>query len=425
MDFNSLTTTLHNFLGAFNGGYALLLPSVRWLTGSLLVIELILIGLFWAISGGERLGAVIKKLLFILFWLMVISYFDVWSKVFRDSLIDAGLIAGGQGGNRGLLLDPSRIAGYGLDATMALTNRMEQIHSWQVLDSIILGLSYIMIMLAFLVIAVQVFITQIEFYIVMVLSSILLPWGLLKPTKFIAEKAIGSVVSSSVKLMVLSFIIAIADNVLSNIVYTGSILNFNEIWSVLLTVGTIAFLAWSAPGMAAGMISGSPSLTAGTLAQNTVASAMAGGIAAQGMVEATRSAAKGAGGTAAVGARAVGAYNVGSTMASTAGEAGKLGAALGGIKTAGASLVQSTVGKMSTSVKEAGGRNVSRGMRAGYSASGGTQSEGMKGAQAKDEAAASGGHGSSKDNWSNTIGKAMHATPHEARPSGGGSGPKL
>ena len=423
MEFNTLTTTLHNFLGAFNGGYALLLPSVRWLTGTLLVVELILIGLFWAISGGERLGSVIKKLLFILFWLMVINYFDVWSKVFRDSLIDAGMIAGGQAGNPGLLLDPSRIAGYGLDATSVLADRMKKIHAWQVLDAIILGLSYMMIMLAFLVIAIQVFITQIEFYLVMVLSSILLPWGLLKPTKFIAEKAIGSVVSSSVKLMVLSFIIAVADGVLSNIAYTGTILNFNEIWSVLLTVGTIAFLAWSAPGMAAGMISGSPSLTAGTLAQNTVASGMAGGMAAAGMVGATRAAAKGVGGTAAAGARTVGAYNAGSTMASASG-AGKLGAALGGVKTAGASLVQSTVGKMAGSVQEAGRRNVNKGMRAGYSASGGTQSAGMKGAQARDEAAASGGHGR-KGNWSNTLGKAMHATPHEARPSGGGSSPKL
>ena len=423
MEFNTLTTTLNNFLMAFSGGYALLLPSVRWLTGTLLVIELILIGLFWAISGGERLGAVIKKLLFILFWLMVISYFDVWSKAFRDSLIDAGLIAGGQAGNRGFLLDPSRIAGYGLDATMVLADRMRKIHAWQVLDAIILGLSYIMIMLAFLVIAIQVFITQIEFYLVMVLSSILLPWGLLKPTKFIAEKAIGSVVSASVKLMVLSFIIAVADGVLSNIAYTGTILNFNEIWSVLLTVGTIAFLAWSAPGMAAGMISGSPSLTAGTLAQNTAASVMAGSIAAQGMVSATRAASKGVGGVAAAGARGVGAYQAGSNMAS-AGGAGKLGAALGGVKTASASLVRSTVGKMANSVQEAGKRNVSRGMRAGYSASGGTLSEGMKGAQAKDEAAASGGHGR-KGNWSNTIGKAMHATPHEARPSGGGSSPKL
>ncbi len=175
--------------------------------------------------------------------------------------------------------------------------------------------------------------------------------------------------------------------------------------------------------MAAGMISGSPSLTAGTLAQNTAASVMAGSIAAQGMVRATRAASKGVGGVAAAGARGVGAYQAGSNMAS-AGGAGKLGAALGGVKTAGASLVQSTVGKKANSVQEAGRRNVSRGMRAGYSASGGTLSEGMKGAQARDEAAASGGHGR-KGNWSNTIGKAMHATPHEARPSGGGSSPKL
>ncbi|MCB2181350.1 MAG: P-type conjugative transfer protein TrbL [Desulfobulbaceae bacterium] len=423
MDFNSLTTTLTNFINAFNGGYSLLLPSVRWLTGTLLAIELSLIGIYWAVSGGERLIAVIKKLLFILFWVMLVGYFDVWAKTFVKSLINAGLIAGGQSGNYNLLLDPSRIAGYGLDATMPLVDKLQGI-SFDVVDAIIVGFAYMLIMLAFLVIAIQVVLCQLEYYLVLVLASILLPWGLLKPTKFIAEKAIGAIISAGVKLMVLSFIIAVADNVLSNIQFASNTIEFNELWAVFLTTGTIAFLAWSAPGMAAGLVSGSPSLTAGTAAQNMAATTVAGAAATQAIVSATRAAARGGSTVGALGAQTVGAYQMGSSMASTFDGAGKGGAAIAGMKTASNSLIRSCLGPSFNSVSGAANRNMNIGMRTGYSASGGTLSPGMKNAQSKDIATGT-GKGRSAENWSHIAGKMMHATPHEARPSGGSSGPKL
>lgn len=419
MDFNTLTTTLTNFKAAFTAGYALLAPSVNYLIYTLLGIELVLIGCFWALNGGEKLGAVIKQILFILFWLMLIANFQDWAQAFVNSLINAGLIAGGKGGQYALLLDPSRIAGYGLDATIPLVNKLNGIR-FDIVDAIVIGLAYILIMLAFLIIAIQVVLTQLEFYLILTLSSILLPWGLLKPTKFIAEKAIGAIISAGIKLMVLSFIIAIADNVLSNIAFAGADIQFNELWSVFLTAATIAFLAWNAPGMAAGLISGSPSLSAGVMAQNMVAGAMVAGMGAQTISGGMKAAASGAGKATAGGIQMASAGKMGADLQKMAG-GGKAAQLATGIKTAGTSLVQSTLGKATNSIKGAVNSNVQKGAQAGWKASGGNETPSMKNTNQQN---ASGG-GSKTGGAAGMMAKAHHATPREASPSGGSIKPNL
>src|ERR1700690_2505364 len=94
------------------------------------------------------------------------------------------------------------------------------------------------------------------------------PWGLLPQTKFLAEKAIGAVVSAGIKLMTLAFIIAVTSPVLASIHFSGPEIKLNELWSVLLTTGAIAFLTWHAPSLTAGLLAGSPSLSAAGVAQN-------------------------------------------------------------------------------------------------------------------------------------------------------------
>ena len=76
--------------------------------------------------------------------------------------------------------------------------------SWYSLGSLFMyGWAYIFTILAFFMLAIQVFITYLEFYLVAALSLILVPFGVFKHTAFIAERAFGSVVSFGVKLMVL------------------------------------------------------------------------------------------------------------------------------------------------------------------------------------------------------------------------------
>jgi type IV secretion system protein TrbL len=265
MEFNTLTTTLTNFVGVFQGGYSRLQPIINGVLAALAGIDIVLIGFWWALGGGERLTEVMKKILFLGFWLWFTKAFQSNAKVFVDSLINAGLTAGGQAGGYNLLLDPSRIAGYGLSATEQLAKALDDISITDFGDMIIFGVSYLLIMASFLAMAIQVFLAVLEYYLITAVAGVLVPWGLLPQTRFLSEKAIGAVVSAGIKLMVLAFIVAVTNPVLASIHFSGPEIKLNELWSVLLTTGAIAFLSWHAPSLAAGLLAGSPSLGAGAV----------------------------------------------------------------------------------------------------------------------------------------------------------------
>jgi len=294
MEFNTLTTTLTNFVGVFQGGYSRLQPIVNGLLVALAGIDIVLIGCWWALGGGERLTEVMKKILFLGFWLWFTKSFQSNAKAFVDSLINAGLTAGGQAGGYNLILDPSRIAAYGLTATEQLAKALDDISVTDFGDMIIFGVSYLLIMAAFLTMAIQAFLAVLEYYLITAVAGVLVPWALLPQTKFLAEKAIGAVVSAGIKLMVLAFIIAVANPVLASIHFSGPEIKLNELWSVLLTTGAIAFLSWHAPSLTAGLLAGSPALGAGVVAQNLTSSVMLAAGAAGGMVAVTRAAVSGA-----------------------------------------------------------------------------------------------------------------------------------
>src|SRR5258708_14697023 len=171
-------------------------------------------------------------------------------------------------------------------------------------DLIVFGFGYLAILACFLIMAIQVFLAVLEYYLFAALAGIFLPFGILAPTKFLAEKAIGAVVSAAVKLMVLGLVTSIIDPVLSSIRFAGPEVTFNELWSVFLTVCALMFLCWKAPSLAASLLGGSPHLGADHALQAASApvaaaltpGSMVGGAAAA--VSATRAAAampKGAG----------------------------------------------------------------------------------------------------------------------------------
>lgn len=114
----------------------------------------------------------------------------------------------------------------------------------------------------------------------MFISLILVPFGINKHTAFLSEKAIGAIFSISIKMMVLQFILCLAVPMMQN---WGTMLTGKEdpatLLYVLLGCAAMAFLTWQAPGLAASLLSGSPSLTAGNAigAASGVASMAAGG----------------------------------------------------------------------------------------------------------------------------------------------------
>src|SRR4029077_7511898 len=73
MQFNTLTLTLQNFIGAFSGGYARLQGAAGSLLGILVGIEVVLLGLWSALSGGENVVGIFKKILHIGAWVWLVQ----------------------------------------------------------------------------------------------------------------------------------------------------------------------------------------------------------------------------------------------------------------------------------------------------------------------------------------------------------------
>jgi type IV secretion system protein TrbL len=365
MTFNTLTLTLQNFIAAFSGGYGRLQGAASSLLAILVGIEVVLLGLWTALGGGDNVVGIFKKILHIGVWVWVVQAYPALCKAFVESLVQAGLLAGG-GGDVSLLMDPSRLAGYGLDATHALTQKLGDLGMTDLSDLLVFGFGYLAILACFLIMAINVFLAVLEYYLFAALVGIFLPFGLLSPTKFLAEKAVGAVVSAAVKLMVLAFVTAVIDPVLSNIRFAGPEITFNELWSVFLTVCALMFFCWKAPHLAASLLGGSPHLGAGDLLQaasTPVAAGMAlgaiGGRAASG-VSATRAAASaGQGGTSAATSlsSAASSLGFGSRPAERAGGSGNPSgpAAPSSASNASASLVQSAMGKTANGPAPASG----------------------------------------------------------------------
>jgi|HubBroStandDraft_2_1064218.scaffolds.fasta_scaffold94060_2 type IV secretion system protein TrbL len=276
MQFNTLTLTLQNFITALSGGYSRIQGSATSLLSLLIGIEVVLLGLWTALGGGENVVGIFKRILHIGAWVWIVQSYPTLCKDLVDSLVKAGLLAGGGSGDVSLLMDPSRLAGYGLDATAPLTQKLADLGMTDLSNLIVFGFGYLAILACFLIMAINVFLAVLEYYVFAALAGIFLPFGLLAPTKFLAEKAIGAVVSAAVKLMVLGLVTAIIEPVLSSIHFAGPEITLNELWSVFLTVCALMFLCWKAPSLAGSLLGGSPHLGVDHLLQAASAPIAAG-----------------------------------------------------------------------------------------------------------------------------------------------------
>jgi type IV secretion system protein TrbL len=281
-----LTALLTRFLGQFQLGFGRLLPAATWLLQTLALIEIILVALWWALQRQDVLASLLQRVLRVGFFVYLVTTFPTIIGAIVDSFVFAGLAAGGNTLRYREFVDPSQVAAFGLTATMPI---FEHLQHYSILgqlanpvDSVVTGLAGLIILLAFFLIAIQIFLTYLKFYLAAVVGFFLVPFGVNRHTAFIAERVFAMVLAFGVKLMVLAFIASAAMPVLFalNVPPDPSL---NQIFTLLLASLAIAFLAWHAPAVAAGLMAGSPSLTAGTAA----GSALAGGLALAGATRAT------------------------------------------------------------------------------------------------------------------------------------------
>jgi type IV secretion system protein TrbL len=347
------TGVIDGFLGVFtqyiDSGFGLVQGDVRWLAGALIGIDITLAGLFWAISPDEDvLARLIKKTLYIGVFAFIIGNFNNLAAVIFNSFAGLGLEAGGGTLTQAQLLQPGRLAQVGIDAGKPILDSISSLVGFiaifeNFVQILILLMAWLIVILSFFLMAIQLFVSLIEFKLTTLAGFVLVPFGLFGRTAFLAEKVLGNVVSSGVKILVLAVIVGIGSTIFSQ--FTSGFNNpptISDALTLILAALSLLGLSIFGPGIANGLIAGGPQLGAGAAFGTGVAAAgigVAGTALGAGSLRAAGGALAGtARRTASVAGGATAAYRAGG-LAGVA-EAGAAGA-MSPLRRAASSLAES------------------------------------------------------------------------------------
>ena len=355
------TGIIDRFLGVFtqyiDSGFGLVQGDVRWLAGVLIAIDITLAGLFWAMAPDEDvLARLIKKTLYIGVFAFIIGNFNNLAQIIYGSFAGLGIEAGGGTLSQAQLLQPGRLAQVGIDAGQPILASISGLMGFvsffdNFIQIAILLIAWLIVVISFFIMAIQLFVSLIEFKLTTLAGFVLVPFGLFGRTAFLAEKVLGNVVSSGVKVLVLAVIVGIGSTIFGQ--FTSGFNNPPTISDALtLILAALALLALSifGPGIANGLIAGGPQLGAGA--------AVGTGLAVAGLGAA--GAALAAGGVGAASGTIAGTARGGAAVAGGATTAYRAGG-LSGVAEAGASAIVSPLRQAAGSLREsfaAGGRAV-------------------------------------------------------------------
>src|SRR5581483_9745366 len=184
------TGVIDNFLGTFtqyiDSGFGLVQGDVRWLASVLIAIDI----------------------------------YNNLAQIIYNSFAGLGIKAGGGTLSAAQLLQPGKIAEVGIDAGKPILTAISGMMGFtsvfaNLVQIVILLVAWLIVVISFFVMAIQLFVSLIEFKLTTLAGFVLVPFGLFGRTAFLAERVLGNVVSSGIKILVLAVIIGIGSTIFS------------------------------------------------------------------------------------------------------------------------------------------------------------------------------------------------------------------
>lgn len=300
-DVSVIDRFLDTFSRYIDSGFGLLQGEVAFLTATLIAIDMTMAGLFWAMShasgqGDDVIAKLLRKVLYVGAFAYIIGNFNWLAGIVFRSFAGLGLTATGSALSMDSFLQPGRLAKIGMDAGAPILEQIGDMAGFpEVFTNIdpivVLFLAWLVVILSFFALAVQLFITLIEFKLTTLAGFVLIPFALWNKTSFLAEKVLGNVVSSGVKVLVLAVIVGIGSGLFAEFQTVPDEPSIDHALVIMLASLALLALGIFGPGIATGLISGGPQLGAGAMAGAAI------GVAAIG------AAATGVGGAVMAGAR--------------------------------------------------------------------------------------------------------------------------
>lgn len=281
---NDLMVTFSNTVSA---GFDALQGPINGVFGLMIVLVVALTGIQWALSSNrEVLASGFAKVLLIGFFAYLINDWQSLAETIQRGFVDLGLRAGGGNLARGDFLNPGAILQQGWQIVKALGETPAPLNNpvdvaGNLTDALIMGLAMIGIMLAFAILALQIIVTLLEFKIVTLGGFVLLPFGIWSKSAFLAERPLGFVVSSGLKVLALAIVVSGARSIFDQLQPSANP-DLYEALAILAASLLLAMLAIFIPNLASALVTGGPALGAGAAATGAMAVAGGGALAVAG-----------------------------------------------------------------------------------------------------------------------------------------------
>jgi type IV secretion system protein TrbL len=293
-------SVIDRFLNVFStyidSGFGLLHGEVAFLTATLVAIDMTLAGLYWALGhatgqGEDVMAKLLRKVLYVGAFAYIIGNFNWLASIVFRSFAGLGLTASGSTMTMATFLQPGRLAKTGIDAAAPILQQISEMAGFpevfiNIAPIVVMFLAWLIVIICFFVLAVQLFVTLIEFKLTTLAGFVLVPFALWNKTAFLAEKVLGNVVSSGIKVLVLAVIVGIGTGLFAEFQVTPNEPSVDHALVVMLASLAMLALGIFGPGIATGLVSGAPQLGAGAMAgaaMGAAGTAIAVGAAATGV----------------------------------------------------------------------------------------------------------------------------------------------
>ncbi|MDE2600439.1 MAG: P-type conjugative transfer protein TrbL [Rhodocyclaceae bacterium] len=277
---------LDNLVGQYKqaslGWFNVLYGYAQVLFGLLAALEFTWAAAMWVLEKDSMqswMAALVRKIMSVGFFYALLIKSSTWIPAIIDSLVQAGQTAGNTGA-----LSPSNVVSAGVDCAFQI---MQSLSNLGLLDQIAIGLiadaCAVIIMLCFVWIACHLAVALIESYIAISANVLFLGFGGSRWTTDFTSKVLNYAFATGVKLFMMYLIIGLgmqeANNWASALSATSVGNNYVNICLYVLSGSVFfAYIATKIPSLAASLLTGTPSMTAGEAA-GTVAGMVAGAAA--------------------------------------------------------------------------------------------------------------------------------------------------
>jgi type IV secretion system protein TrbL len=306
-DFSAIDGFLDTFIRYIDSGFGLISGDVTSLAAILIAIDVTLAALFWAWgSNTDIIQSLVKKTLYVGAFAFILGNFALLSSIILDSFAALGLNASAASFTPADLMRPGMVASEGLAASAPIFDHIGDIAPGpieffaNISEIILLCIGGIIVIASFFVLSIQLFVLIVEFKLTTLAGFVLVPFAFWKQTTFLAERVLGNVISSGIKVLVIAIVIGIGSTMFSTLrtALDPDTITIEQAFAVVLGSLTLMGLAIFCPRIAAGLVSGAPQLSAGAAVGTTVGVGAAGVAAATAGVAATRATASAAAGVA-------------------------------------------------------------------------------------------------------------------------------